>query len=65
LYAHSLSCRMFSFGLFSGVWSLVANISELFHLHRRVDMTECSETLAIKLHTTQNKTYDSQNTAKV
>jgi hypothetical protein len=29
---------MFSFGLLSGVWSLIANVSEhcLFHLHRRV-----------------------------
>jgi hypothetical protein len=31
-----------SFGLFSGVWSLIANVSErcLFHLHRRV-VTKC------------------------
>jgi hypothetical protein len=45
---------MFSFGLFSGMWSLIANVSEhcvgSTHLPMKMEQTECLETLAIKLH---------------
>jgi hypothetical protein len=37
--------RMFCFGLFSGVWNLIANVSV---------QTECSETFSIELHTAEN-----------
>jgi hypothetical protein len=53
---------LFSFGLFSGVWNLTANVSE---------QSVCSifigdwQLNSIHRRTTQNKTYDVQNTAKV
>jgi hypothetical protein len=56
-------CRMFSFGLFSGVWSLIANVSEHsvcsifigeWVRSTSYPLAECSETLAIKLHTPEN-----------
>jgi hypothetical protein len=66
--------------LFSALWSLIANVSEpsvcsIFigkgvrtHSPMKMEQTECSETLAMKLHTPENspkKIYDIQNTAKV
>jgi hypothetical protein len=58
---------MFPFGLFSGVWNLVANVPEhsvcsnfiggwVLHTHppMKMEQTECSGTLATKLHTPEN-----------
>jgi hypothetical protein len=47
---------MLSFGLFPGVCSLNANVSEhcLFQLAMKMGQTQCSETLAFKLQTLGN-----------
>jgi hypothetical protein len=50
-------CRMFSFGLLSGVWSLTANISEhctKYHSPMKMEQTEYSKTLAIKTSHPEN-----------
>jgi hypothetical protein len=71
---------MFPFWLFSALWILIANVSEhsvySIYIGKRVgtyspmklEQTECSGTLAMKLHTPENRpkeTYDIQNMAKV
>jgi hypothetical protein len=62
-------CRLLSFGLFTGVCGLNADVSEhcLFHLNRgvgtyspmKMDRTKCSETLAFKLQTPVNNPEES------
>jgi hypothetical protein len=62
---------MFYFGLFFGVWSLIANVSEhcLLHIHRlwrwnRQSVPKRWQLNSIHRRTTQ-KSYNIQNTAKV
>jgi hypothetical protein len=60
-------CRMISSGLFSGICSFNANVSEHSvpssqasrYVHMEVEHTDCSETLAFKLQTPGNNTEES------